>query len=68
MTFVTLSTFEYAVVLAIRFDKGEKIDLERNSAENKVETCNKVDRLSLKVFVGTYIISVGAYFVVVTQI
>ena len=70
MMFVASAIFEYAVLISIRFDKRKQIDSESvaTATRNKVETCNKVDRISLLMFVGIYILTVGAYFVVVTQI
>ena len=67
MTFVTLATFEYALLLAILFDKREKIHFEMGTTEMKARTCNKVDRISFILFVGTYILTIIAYFVIVTQ-
>ena len=64
MLFVTLATFEYALLIAIRFNKGRKIvDRMWDATENKVEKCNKIDRVSLIVFVGTYIGTVLMYFI-----
>ena len=64
MLFVTLATFEYALLIAIRFNKGRKIvDRMWDATENKVEKCNKIDRVSLIVFVGTYLVTVVVYFI-----
>ena len=64
MLFVTLATFEYALLIAIRFNKGRKIvDRMWDATESKVEKCNKIDRVSLIVFVGTYIGTVLMYFI-----
>ena len=64
MLFVTLATFEYALLIAIRFNKGRKIvDRMWDATENKVEKCNKIDRVSLIVFGGTFLVTVVIYFI-----
>ena len=68
MTYVTFAAFEYAVLLAILFDKGQGINIELGDTDKKAQTCYKVDRISLKVFIVTYALTVCAYFVVVYQI
>ena len=62
MMCVALATFEYAVMLAIRFGKGKKINPEGGAIGKKEEKCNKVDRISLRLFLGIYILTVGSYF------
>ena len=64
MTFVTLAAFEYAMLLTIFFDKGQSMNIELK----KAQTCYKVDRILLKVFIVAYALTVCAYFVVVYQI
>ena len=68
MIFVALAIFEYAVMLAIRFGKGGKINAGQGGGKDKDKLCCKVDRISLKMFLGTYILMVVIYFYVVTQI
>ena len=64
MLFVTLATFEYALLIAIRFNKGRKIvDRMWDATESKVEKCNKIDRVSLIVFGGTFLVTVVIYFI-----
>ena len=55
MMFVTLVTFEYAILLAIRFGKGNKIIV-------KGRKCSQIDKISLRISVGLYVLTVGAYF------
>ena len=51
-------------MIAIRFNKGRKIvDRMWDATENKVEKCNKIDRVSLIVFVGTYLVTVVIYLI-----
>ena len=68
MTFVTLAAFEYAVLLAILFDKGRDNNIELDGTDKKAQTCYKVDRISLKVFIAAFALTVCAYFVAVYQI
>ena len=57
MLFVALAIFEYAVMLAIRFGKQKKRD-----KANQEEICNKIDRKSLWLAMGMYVLAVGSYF------
>ena len=67
MMFVALAIFEYAVLLAIRFGRGKRIQIEREDAtENKVNKCKFVDRISLIIFMAIYIFTVCSYFYTVT--
>ena len=67
MMFVALAIFEYAVLLAIKFGRGKKIQIERaNAIENKANKCKYVDRISLRIFMAIYIFTVGSYFYTVT--
>ena len=68
MMFVALAIFEYAVLLAIRFGKGRKKNTEEGRASNKEKLCSKMDRTSLKMFLGTYILTVVTYILVVAHI
>ena len=57
MLFVALTIFEYAVMLGIRFGKQKKSD-----KANQEEICNKMDRISLWLLMGMYVLAVGFYF------
>ena len=66
MVYVTLATFQYALLIAIRFNKGRKIrEVDRmwDATNDKVEKCNKIDRVSLILFVGSYLVTVVMYFI-----
>ena len=65
--FVALATFEYAVLLGIRFGKGRTMPMIGGGAEDKEMKCNQVDRISLIMFIGIFILVVVAYFIVVNQ-
>ena len=67
MLFVTLAIFECAMLLSFRFGKGRSMTLNDYEAENKERKCNQVDKICLLMFMGTYIIAVVTYFIVVTQ-
>ena len=60
MLFVVLAIFEYAVMLAIRFGK------KKRDKANQEEICNKIDRKSLWLAMGLYVLAVGSYFYTVT--
>ena len=62
MLFVAFAIFEYAVMLAIRFGKQKRNLIEKGDEETQEELCNKVDRISLWLFMGIYVFSVGSYF------
>ena len=62
MLFVALAIFEYAVMLAIRFGKRKKNLIEKGDQENREELCNKVDGISLWIFMGIYFLALGSYF------
>ena len=64
MMFVASAIFEYAVLLAINFGKNGKISGENNAQKNEEQKCCKVDRISLKMFIGTYIFAAVTYFFV----
>ena len=67
MIFVAMATFEYAVLLALRFGRGKKINPMGDEFENKEERCYRVDRISFILFMVVYILIVVVYFIVVTQ-
>ena len=65
LLFVALVTLEYAILLAVRFGNGRRINKKRNAKENKGNECNKMDRISLRLFMGIYVLTVGSYYYVV---
>ena len=67
MMFVALATFEYAILLGVRFGKGRNISSMGCEEENNEKKCNLVDRICLEVFMAIYTLVVVAYFIVVTQ-
>ena len=67
MMFVALAAFEYTIMLAIRFGKGKKMHAEGDRVANKEKKCNKMDRISLRMFLGIYILAVGSYFYTVAS-
>ena len=63
MFFVASAQFEYAMQLTISFGKMKK-NGTRAGKEGKTkveEKCRKIDRYALKIFLGVYILTVGAY-------
>ena len=60
MLFVALATFEYAILLAMRF--GNHLISASEKSKDAFRRCVKIDRLSLKIFFLAYLISIGAYF------
>ena len=66
LLFVALVTLEYAILLAVRFGNGRRVHEKRIAKENKGNECNKMDRISLRLFTGIYVFTVGSYFYVVT--
>ena len=65
LLFVALVTLEYAILLAARFGKGRRIHVTKVAKESKENECNKMDRISLKLFMGIYALTMGSYFYVV---
>ena len=65
LLFVALVTLEYAILLAVRFGNGRRINKKRNAKENKGNECNKMDGISLRLFMGIYVLTVGSYYYVV---
>ena len=64
MIFVVLAKFEYAVQLKIQFGRATKIS-NVGANENKIKSekrCQRIDRYALVTFLGTYLLTVGAYF------
>ena len=63
MLFVALATFEYAILLAMRFGSHFRINTSEKSKDEFMisRRCVKIDRLSLKIFFLAYCISLGTY-------
>ena len=64
MLFVALATFEYAILLAIRYEKQINKTKGETTRDNRKggEKCHKIDRLALRAFIAIYVIVVVAYF------
>ena len=60
MGFVFLALAEYAVILGIRFNQKRALD-EKCEKYLKLR-CGNIDCWALKIFIGLYILVVGAYF------
>ena len=60
MLFVALATFEYAMLLAMRF--GTHLISASEKSKDAFRRCVKIDRLSLKIFFLAYFLSLGTYF------
>ena len=67
MIFVALATLEYAVMLGIRFGKNKKTNPRGAASGKKDDKCIDIDRVSLKMFMGIYVLTVGSYFYTVTS-
>ena len=63
MIFVALATFEYSVLLAIKFAKQSEVHPSKKEmdAKNRNDTCRKIDKYSLRIFLVVYFISIFAY-------
>ena len=65
MLFVATATFEYAMLLIIRYrkpmDKGKTGDMY----DMMEETIRKVDRCALRAFVAIYVLTDSVYFFIV---
>ena len=66
MIFVALATFEYAILLKIKFGGGGVKNNLRKEVDSKRrdEKCRKMDHYALVVFLGAYGITVLSYFTV----
>ena len=66
MLFVGFTIFEYAMCLAIRFGKQNRIGAEKLATyyRKAEDRCRAIDRYALRVFIGVYVMSVAAYFYV----
>ena len=67
MLFVALATFEYAILLAIRYGKQHNKTKVAKTGYDKSggEKCFKIDRFALRAFIAIYVIVVGTYFCIV---
>ena len=62
--FVASALFEYAILLAIRFGKQNKIGdkfLGTKDEATAIQKCRRLDLYALRVFVGLFAIKVCAY-------
>ena len=62
--FVALALFEYAILLAIRFGKQNKINdnmTGNDGADNAIAKCRKIDRYALRVFLALNVVTVCTY-------
>ena len=64
MAFVALAMFEYAILLAIKFGKQNKISSEKdpNDERKAAEKCCKIDYYVLRAFIGAHTVTVCTYF------
>ena len=62
MIFVALATFEYAVLLAIKFRKQSEGTKKEVDNRRRMEKCRKIDRYALRAFIVVYGVAVLAYF------
>ena len=67
MLFVATATFEYAMLLLIRYGKRLKLDVGTKGKKHgkAAATIVKVDRYALRAFIGIYVLTVGIYFYIV---
>ena len=60
MVFVASAQFEYAVQLKIRFGRESKVS---TAGENqRGAKCSRIDRYSMRIFCGLYILTIAAYY------
>ena len=59
MLTVVMATFEYGVLLAIRFGGKDRINNRKRNIEGK---CNKIDHCAFMLFITIYTIATGTYF------
>ena len=64
MMFVAMAMFEYAILLAMKFGKHNKISADKDPREEKktAEKCRKIDLYALRAFVGVHALTVFTYF------
>ena len=62
--FVASALFEYAILLALRFGKQNKISAKTMGSEDEataIEKCRRLDLYALRVFLVLYAVKVCAY-------
>ena len=64
MLFVAMAMFEYAILLAIKFGKQNRIADNKSAAEEKrrQEKCRMIDLYVLRAFIGAYALTICTYF------
>ena len=69
MAFVAMAMFEYAILLAIKFGKQNKISSEKDPSEERkaAEKCRKIDLYVLRAFIAANSVTVCAYFYYMLQ-
>ena len=70
MVFVAMALFEYAILLAIKFRKQNKVNGTKKGEkydEMAEATCHMIDRHALRVFMALHGAIVGIYFCVVNH-
>ena len=69
MIFVALAMFEYAILLAIKFGKQNKISSEKDPDDERkaAEKCRKIDLYVLRAFIGAHTVAVCTYFYYMLQ-
>ena len=68
MLCVGTAIFEYGVLLAIRFGRGNKVNQgKKNDQKSTGERCNRIDRYALGVFMTVFALKVGAYTYVINS-
>ena len=65
--FVALATFEYAILLGIKYGRQDKVRVgEKNHHRTTAdERCQKIDRYALRLFFGLHTLAVAVYFFVI---
>ena len=64
MLFVAMAMLEYAILLAIKFGKQNRITADNNSGEEKKkqEKCRMIDLYALRAFLGAHAMTICTYF------
>ena len=64
MFMVAMALFEYAILLAIRFGKLKKVNVNRMGENDALveERCRRIDRHALRMFLAISAIKMGIYF------
>ena len=64
MLFVASALFEYAILLAIRYGKQNKVSAKIMGKEEEaaaIQKCLKLDRYALRVFITLHVVKVCTY-------